>query len=165
MRYGRIKKTDIANGEGVRVSLWVSGCRFHCPGCFNQEAQSFEYGEPFNSTVAGEIFKALSPEYISGLTILGGEPLDPLNVAQVTALARVYKFLFREKSLWIYTGYKYEDVQDLEIMDFVDVLVDGRFLEDQKDISLQFRGSRNQRLIDVPETKRSGAIREWRVKL
>lgn len=165
MRYGRIKKTDIANGEGVRVSLWVSGCRFHCPGCFNQEAQSFKYGEPFNSTVAGEIFKALSPEYISGLTILGGEPLDPLNVAQVTALARVYKFLFREKSLWIYTGYKYEDVQDLEIMDFVDVLVDGRFLEDQKDISLQFRGSKNQRLIDVPETKRSGAIREWRVKL
>lgn len=165
MKYGKIKKTDIANGEGVRVSLWVSGCRFHCPGCFNQEAQSFEYGEPFNSTIAGEIFKALSPEYISGLTILGGEPLDPLNVAQVTALARVYKFLFREKSLWIYTGYKYEDVQDLEIMDFVDVLVDGRFLEDQKDISLQFRGSRNQRLIDVPETKRSGAIREWRVKL
>lgn len=164
MKYGKIKKTDIANGEGVRVSIWVSGCRFHCPGCFNKESQAFDYGEPFNSLTADEIYKALSPDYISGLTILGGEPLDPLNVNMVTALARVFKFLYRNKSLWIYTGYTYEEVKDLEIMSFVDVLVDGQFQEDKKDISLKFRGSSNQRIIDVQESLRSGSIILWRSK-
>jgi anaerobic ribonucleoside-triphosphate reductase activating protein len=164
MKYGAIKKTDIANGEGVRVSIWVSGCRFHCPGCFNKESQSFDYGEPFNALVAEEIYQALRPDYISGLTILGGEPLDPYNVAQVTALARVFKFLYRDKTLWIYTGYKYEEVKDLDIMNFVDVLVDGQFQEDKKDISLQFRGSSNQRIIDVQKSRRSGSLKEWRLK-
>lgn len=164
MRYGTIKKTDIANGEGVRVSLWVSGCRFHCPGCFNRESQAFDYGKPFNALVGKEIYDAAAPDYISGLTILGGEPLDPHNVDQVTVIAQIFKFLYRDKSLWVYTGYTFEEVKDLEIMTFVDVLVDGQFQEDKKDISLQFRGSSNQRIIDVQESLRSGSIKLWRSK-
>jgi anaerobic ribonucleoside-triphosphate reductase activating protein len=164
MRYGRINKTDIANGEGVRVAFWVSGCRAHCPGCFNLEAQSFEYGEIFTDNTISEILEAAKPSYISGLTVLGGEPLEPENLESVTTLCQIFKFLYRDKSVWLYTGYDFEEVRDLEVMNFVDVLVDGRFMEDQKDISLHFRGSRNQRLIDVPETRRSGSITLWRSK-
>lgn len=164
MRYGAIKKTDIANGEGVRVSLFVSGCENHCQGCFNPETWSFDYGEDFDRRVMYDLIEALSPDYISGLSVLGGEPLDPRNVETVCKICDTVKVIYPAKSIWVYTGYSYEDVKDLEILKYIDVLVDGRFIEAEKDISLQFRGSRNQRIIDVQETRRSGSIKLWRVR-
>lgn len=163
MRYGALKKTDIANGEGVRVALWVSGCRAHCPGCFNLESQSFEYGGIFTNDTISEILEAAKPAFISGLTVLGGEPLEPENLNCITTLCQIFKFLYRDKSVWLYTGYDFEEVKDFEIMNYIDVLVDGRFIEARKDISLQFRGSDNQRIIDVQETLRSGHLKEWRL--
>lgn len=164
MNYGTIKKTDIANGDGVRVSLFVSGCENHCPGCFNPETWAYGYGEVFDLDTMAELIDALSPEYISGLSVLGGEPLDPRNRETVTFICDTTKVIYPDKSIWIYTGYNFEDVKDLEIMKYTDVLVDGRFILAEKDISLQFRGSRNQRIIDVPETLRSGSITLWRSK-
>ncbi len=164
MNYGTIKKTDIANGDGVRVSLFVSGCENHCPGCFNPETWAYEYGEVFDLDTMSELIDALSPEYISGLSVLGGEPLDPHNRETVTFICDTTKVIYPDKSIWIYTGYNFEDVKDLEIMKYIDVLVDGRFILAEKDISLQFRGSRNQRIINVPETLRSGSITLWRSK-
>lgn len=153
MRYGAIKKTDIANGDGVRVSIWVSGCERRCKGCFNPETWSFEYGEIFTGQTLKEISEALNKNYISGLTILGGEPLDPHNLSAVTTMIETIKFLYPDKTVWLYTGYKYEEVKDLKVMDLIDVLVDGEFIEDQKDISLNFRGSKNQRIINLREVR------------
>ena len=162
MYYGRINKTDIANGPGVRVSLFVSGCRNRCKGCFNPEAWDFNYGKYFSTDTIDEIYKGMGPDYISGLTILGGDPMEPENRSDVLRLSRIMKMLYPWKTIWIYTGYKYENLKDLEIMDYIDVLVDGPFIESKKDISLQFRGSSNQRIIDIPETRRSGEIKLWR---
>lgn len=153
MRYGAIKKTDIANGDGVRVSIWVSGCERRCKGCFNPETWSFEYGEIFTGQTLKEISEALNKNYISGLTILGGEPLDPHNLPAVTTMIETIKFLYPDKTVWLYTGYKYKEVKDLKVMDLIDVLVDGEFIEDQKDISLNFRGSKNQRIINLREVR------------
>lgn len=153
MRYGAIKKTDIANGDGVRVSIWVSGCERRCKGCFNPETWSYEYGEIFTGQTLKEISEALNKNYISGLTILGGEPLDPHNLSAVTTMIETIKFLYPDKTVWLYTGYKYEEVKDLKVMDLIDVLVDGEFIEDQKDISLIFRGSKNQRIINLREVR------------
>lgn len=155
MRYGALKKTDIANGDGVRVSLWVSGCERRCKGCFNPETWSYEYGEIFTGKTVKEISEALNKSYISGLTILGGEPLDPINLPTVTTLIETIRFIYPDKTIWIYTGYKYEEVKDLKVMDLIDVLVDGEFIEDQKDISLRFRGSKNQRIINLREVRRN----------
>lgn len=162
MYYGRINKTDIANGPGVRVSLFVSGCRNRCKGCFNPETWSFNYGKEFTLKTLIEIDKALEPDYIDGLTILGGDPFEPENIETVTAICKKLAIEHRLKTIWIYTGYKYEDIKDFEIMDYIDVLVDGPFIESLKDISLQFRGSSNQRIIDIPATRRSGEIKLWR---
>ena len=164
MRYGALKKTDIANGSGVRVSLWVSGCDRHCPGCFNKESQSFDYGEEFTVSTMNEIGLALSKDFISGLTILGGEPLADQNRPTVLAIVYLIKKAFPDKTIWIYTGYSYEEVKEDPILCFTDVLVDGDFIEDLKDISLKFRGSSNQRIIDLKETKRSGSLQLWRDK-
>lgn len=148
MKYARIEKHDIANGDGVRVSIWVSGCRFHCNGCFNQELWDFDYGTEYTEKTLEEIITALDKPYISGLTILGGEPLAEENRAAVTALMWWVKFLFKDKKdIWLYTGYKYENIQGLEAIQMADVIVDDQFVEQLKDISLQFRGSRNQRII------------------
>lgn len=164
MNYGRLNKTDIANGPGVRVSLFVSGCRNRCKGCFQPETWDFNYGEEFSFKTFIEIDNALDPDYIDGLTILGGDPMEPENIEIVTSICEsVYK-LNPGKSIWIYTGYLYEDLKDLEIMRYIDVLVDGPFIESKKDISLQFRGSSNQRIIDVRATRRSGTIKLWEAK-
>lgn len=160
MYYGKIKKTDIANGTGVRVSLFVSGCRNRCKGCFNPETWDFYYGNKFTEGTISEIVEALAPSYISGLTILGGEPLDRDNIDTVTTLCRIVKKHFPNKTIWLYTGYEYSRIFDLKILDYLDVLVDGRYEEDKKDISLVFRGSSNQRIIDVPETIKTGKITE-----
>lgn len=162
MYYGRINKTDIANGPGVRVSLFVSGCRNRCKGCFNPETWRFNYGKEFTINNLVEIDKALEPDYIDGLSILGGDPFEPENIGAVTAICKTLAVEHRLKTIWIYTGYKYEDLKDLEIMDYIDVLVDGPFIESLKDISLQFRGSSNQRIIDIPASRRSGEIKLWR---
>ena len=158
MNYSAIKNCDIANGEGVRVSLFVSGCTHHCKGCFNQEAWDFAYGEPFTRKVEDEILAALKPDFIDGLTILGGEPMEPENQrALVPFLRRVRDRFGLSKTVWIYTGCVLEtelkaqtrwrtEVTD-EMLSLADVLVDGPFLEAKKDISLQFRGSSNQRII------------------
>ena len=162
MNYGRLNKTDIANGPGVRVSLFVSGCRNRCKGCFQPETWDFNYGEEFTLKTFIEIDNALDPDYIDGLTILGGDPMEPENIEIVTALCESVKTTQPDKSIWIYTGYLYEDLRGLEIMRYIDVLVDGPFIESKKDISLQFKGSSNQRIIDVKKTRRSGTITLWK---
>ena len=158
MRYGKINTVDIANGPGVRVSLFVSGCRNRCKGCFNPETWSFDYGEPYTLWTGEEILDALNPKYITGLSILGGDPFEPENIETVTDLCRMVKKFFPDKTIWIYTGYLYEDFKDLEIMEYIDVLVDGPFIESEKDLRLAFRGSKNQRIIDVPASRSSESV-------
>ena len=163
MYYGRIKKTDIANGPGVRVSLFVSGCRNHCKGCFQPETWSFNYGQEYDGVnTTNEIIEALSPEYISGLSILGGDPIERENISEVVTLCYLVKRLYPDKTIWLYTGYKYEDIAEMypNVLEVIDVMVDGPFVEELKDISLVFRGSSNQRIIDVPESIRSGRVVE-----
>lgn len=160
MNYASIRTCDIANGEGVRVSLFVSGCTHHCRGCFNEAAWDFAYGEPFTKKTENEILAALEPDFIDGLTLLGGEPMEPENQRALMPLLRRFREKFGDaKTLWIYTGCVLEtdlkaesrwrtEVTD-EMLSFTDVLVDGPFLEAKKDISLQFRGSSNQRIIHL----------------
>ena len=162
MNYASIRTCDIANGEGVRVSLFVSGCTHGCKGCFNEEAQSFDYGEPFTGEVEDRVIAALKPDFIAGLTLLGGEPMEPENQrALVPFLRRLRARFGTGKNIWVYTGCVLEselksetrwrtEVTD-EFLAMIDVLVDGPFLESKKDISLQFRGSSNQRIIKNPK--------------
>lgn len=161
MNYADIKKVDVANGPGVRVSLFVSGCRNRCKGCFNPETWNFDYGRSYATGTLIRILSYLKPDYISGLSILGGDPMEPENVNTITRLCKVSKDKFPNKTIWIYTGYLYENLKDLEIMEYIDVLVDGPFIESLKDISLKFRGSSNQRIIDIPATRSSGKIKSW----
>ena len=165
MNYSSIRTCDIANGEGVRVSLFVSGCTHHCPGCFNEEAWSFDYGEPFTREVEDRLLEALKPDYVSGLTILGGEPMEPENQRALLPFLRRFRERFREtKTLWIYTGCVFEELKGEsdeayrwrtevtdEILALTDVLVDGPFVQKLKNISLQFRGSSNQRILRLHE--------------
>lgn len=172
MNYGEIKKTDIANGPGVRVSLFVSGCTHHCKGCFNPETWSFAYGNPFTQETAAEIMEALKPAYISGLTLLGGEPMEPQNQEALLHLVKQVKEAYPQKSIWCYTGYTFESdiLQRMyqersvtrELLSYMDVLVDGEFIEAQKNISLQFRGSANQRIIDVQASLAGSSTVVWR---
>lgn len=162
MNYGTIKKTDIANGEGVRVSLFVSGCRNRCKGCFNHDTWDFKYGHAYTDDTEHEIIEALRPSYISGLSLLGGDPMESENRTVLINLLKKVKEIYPQKNIWMYTGYLYEDLKDLEIMNYIDVLVDGRFMEDLKDISLQFKGSSNQRIIDVKKSKDTNDIKLWR---
>ena len=171
MYYGELKTHDIANGPGVRVSLFVSGCTHRCPGCFNSPAWDYAYGQPFTQETVDKILDALAPSFIRGLTLLGGEPFDPKNQETVVELLRAVKARYPEKSIWAFTGYllhrdllsgkvgQSEIVQ--EYLSYLDVLVDGPFVEAQKDLMLRFRGSKNQRLIDVPATLAGGKIVPW----
>ena len=147
MNYCGIKKVDIANGSGVRVSLFVSGCRNHCPGCFQPETWDFAYGEPFTKKTEKELIRALRPSWIQGLSILGGDPMEPENQKALLPFLKRLRLMCPDKDVWLYTGYLYEDVKDAEILKWVDVIVDGPFVEAKKDISLAFRGSNNQRII------------------
>ena len=168
MYYGAIKKTDIANGTGVRVTLFVSGCTHHCRGCFQPESWDFQYGSPYTKETEQEILNALDHDYIKGLTLLGGEPFEPENQKVLVRLLKNVRARFPQKDIWCYTGYTYEtdliedsrarcEVTD-DMISLIDVLVDGEFHEAEKDISLRFRGSKNQRLIDLPKTKRQKNI-------
>ena len=151
MNYAEIKKVDIANGPGVRVSLFVSGCRNHCKGCFNPETWDFDYGRPFTRETEDEIIEALRPSWIQGLSILGGEPTEEENAAVLIPFLKRVRAVLPDKDIWLYSGYTYEMLRDKEILTLVDVLVDGPFLLEQKDAGLAFRGSRNQRIIDLRE--------------
>ena len=166
MYYGALKKTDIANGPGVRVSLFVSGCTHHCKDCFNPETWNFTYGEEYTDKVMTEILEALEPDYIQGITVLGGEPFEPSNQRELLPLYHAIRSRYPEKTIWVYSGYTLE--QDLlqesrarieitdEILALIDVLVDGEFVLEQKNISLKFRGSENQRIINLPESLAAG---------
>lgn len=171
MNYATIKKRDIANGEGVRVSLFVSGCTHHCKNCFNKEAWDFSYGEKFTEDTENLILEYLEPDYVNGLSLLGGEPFEVQNQETLTKLLRKVKAKYPNKSVWCYTGYLFDEhlLKDSrargeftdEMLSYIDVLVDGPFVEEQKDISLQFRGSKNQRVIDVKRSQASGKIVLW----
>lgn len=167
MNYATIKDYDIANGPGVRVSLFVSGCVHHCKDCFNPEAWDFDYGEPFTETVMERILTMMRPEYIRGITYLGGEPFDPHNQPGLLELTRKIRAAYPNKSIWSFTGYVYgQNLPQLpgvteELLAELDVLVDGPFIASLKNLGLRFRGSENQRLIDMPKTLRTGAVVLW----
>ena len=159
MNYGNIKECDIADGPGVRVSLFVSGCRHHCKGCFNKETWDFHYGMPYTKETEDEIIRLLAPSYIQGLTLLGGEPFEPENQKELAGLLKRVRETYPDKDIWCYTGYLYDvdlpeggrvhtEVTE-EMLSYIDVLVDGEFIEEEKDVTLVFRGSRNQRIIEL----------------
>lgn len=158
MRYSSIRQLDIANGPGCRVSLFVQGCSFHCPGCFNPGTQDFEGGKEFTSQSVDALFACAEPAHISGLSILGGEPLHPRNRETVLEVVKKFKSKYPWKTVWLWTGYQIEDVFEDLVDSRIDVVVDGRFVEDLKDLRLKYRGSSNQRVIDLNETIRTGDI-------
>ena len=149
MRYNTIRQMDIANGPGCRVSLFVQGCTFNCPGCFNPETKDFNGGTEFTNQTMENIFALAEPSHISGLSILGGEPLHPQNRRAVLEVVRQFKFKYPNKSVWIWTGYSWKDIAEDLIGSGVDVVVDGLFKEELKDLRLKYKGSSNQRVIDV----------------
>lgn len=167
MNYAQIKPYSIENGTGVRASLFVSGCRHHCKECFNEETWDFAYGRPYTKETEREVMEGLKPAYVTGLTLLGGDPGEPENQRALLPLLRRIKEELPEKTIWAYTGYLYDDFlagnracceASEEFLSLLDVMVDGPFILEQKDISLKFRGSANQRIIDVQETKKQGNI-------
>ncbi len=171
MNYGEIKNFDIANGEGVRVSLFVSGCTHHCKNCFNPETWNFDFGQPFTEETEELILKELAPDYINGLSLLGGEPFEPSNQAVLLPFLRRVKELFPNKTIWCYSGYLFDkellsesrarcEYTD-EMLSLIDVLVDGEFVQELYSITLQFRGSSNQRIIDVKKSLQSGKVVEY----
>lgn len=169
MHFGNIKPFSIENGPGVRVSLFVSGCTHHCPGCFSADTWDFQYGAPFTEETEGKILEMLQPEYITGLTILGGDPGEPVNQAALLPLLRRIKKELPTKNIWVYSGYLYEaflpggtancDASE-EFLRLCDVMVDGPFIEAEKDRLLAFRGSGNQRIIDLEKTRKTGTVME-----
>lgn len=167
MNIAEIKYCDIANGKGVRTSVFVSGCRHCCPNCFNQIAWDFNYGKRYDKDIENEIIESLTPDYITGITILGGEPFEVENQQDLIKLLQKVKEKHPSKNVWIYTGFTYEELLSnsrasgenaMKLLSLVDVLVDGRFIESLKNISLAFKGSENQRIIDVKKTLKSGVV-------
>lgn len=158
MNYAKIKPVDIANGEGVRVSLFVCGCPHHCEGCFNSELWDYDAGEKYGMYTVDEIMRLCKRTYISGLSLLGGEPLAPENMYGLITLCYHFKQYYPDKTIWCYTGYEWKDVKDFPIMRYIDILVDGRFVQELADPRLKFRGSYNQRIIDVKRSLATGKI-------
>lgn len=170
MNYGAIKKCDIANGVGVRTVLFVSGCTHHCKGCFQPETWSFDYGERYTKETEDEIIESLKPDYVDGITLLGGEPFEPENQRELVKLLRRIKKELPKKTVWSFSGYTYEELTGdsravcevtNEMLSMLDVLVDGEFIEAKRNISLRFRGSENQRLVDMNKTRKEGKIVLW----
>lgn len=158
MRYHDITKNDMKNGDGLRVVLWLSGCRHHCPGCQNPITWNPDDGLLFDEAAKREIEEQLEKSYISGITFTGGDPLFPDNLQEVASYIRTLKERFPEKTIWLYTGEIWEDIRELEVLRYIDVLVDGRFEQEKKDNLLHWRGSSNQRVIDVKESLRCGRV-------
>ncbi len=171
MNFGEIKNCDIADGQGVRVTLFVSGCTNHCEGCFQPQTWDFDFGKPFTRETEEDLMSMLAPSYINGLTLLGGEPMEPGNQRALLPFVRRVRETYPDKTVWCYSGFTLDEllrdgshprceVTD-ELLSLIDVLVDGKFILAEKDISLRFRGSRNQRLIDLPETLKTGRTVLW----
>ena len=173
MHYGTVKKFDVANGEGIRTTLFVSGCTNRCKNCFQPETWAFDYGEPFTDEVAEDIFATFENSAVRGLTILGGEPMEPTNQRALLPFLREFKKRYPHKNLWLFTGNLYEELTGklgehpkclditADILALVDILVDGRFEEEKKQLGLRFRGSSNQRIIDMNKTRDCGEIVIW----
>lgn len=167
MNYANIKTYSIENGTGVRVSLFVSGCTHHCKDCFNEQAWDFEYGNPFTADTENAVIEALAPDYMAGITLLGGEPMEPVNQRGLLPLLKGIRKELPQKTVWAYTGYVYEDLLEggrahcevtEELLSLCDILVDGPFIAEKKNISLRFRGSENQRIIDLKATRETGKV-------
>ena len=161
MRYHNITHDDMLNGDGLRVVLWVAGCNHQCPQCHNPITWDISGGIPFDETAKAEIFAELNKDYISGITFSGGDPLHPDNRADIAALIAEIRTNYPQKTIWLYTGYVWDAINTLPYISMIDVLVDGPFLLEQKDVKLYWRGSANQRVIDVKETMRLGKIVLW----
>lgn len=174
MNYADIKQYDVANGPGIRISLFVSGCNHHCKGCFNQEAWDFNYGKPFTDETIDMIMEYLDNPHIAGLTLLGGEPMEPVNQKTLLPLVRRVKETYPDKSIWCFTGYRFDDdivnkmfnsvPETKELLSYFDVMVDGKFVEELKNVSLIFKGSSNQRTIMVQESLKNNNIVLWKPK-
>ena len=152
MRYNKVRKMDISNGPGVRVSVFFQGCMFHCKSCFNSETWDFNLGKEYTLDIENKILEFCKEDYIDGLSILGGEPMHPLNIEGTIHLARRFKEMYPKKTLWAWSGYLFDEIPNKEIFKYIDVLVDGRFMVDKKDPRLKYAGSSNQRVIDVKKT-------------
>ena len=171
MNYADIKQYDIANGPGVRVSLFVSGCTHHCINCFNKVAWDFNYGKPFTKDTINTIIEYCKNDYVEGLTILGGEPFEPINQKGILPLVKKFKEIYPEKSLWVFTGYDFEEdlldkmynnyPETKQLLANIDIIVDGKFIEELKNSNLRFKGSSNQRTIMVQETMKTGKLTLW----
>ena len=158
MRYNLIRKMDIADGPGVRVSIFMQGCQFHCKNCFNPETWDFNGGKEFNDEVIEKVLQLCKKDHIKGLSILGGEPMNPVNREGTTKLAKKFKENFPDKNLWMWTGFKYEDLKDEEVFKYVDVLVDGQYKDELHDPTLKWKGSANQRVIDIKKSRETTEI-------
>ena len=159
MRYNKIRKMDISNGPGVRVSIFFQGCAFHCKNCFNPETWSFTAGEEFNDEVIENIIKLCEPDHITGLSMLGGEPMHPKNIAGTTKLAKRFKEVYPNKTLWSWSGFLFDkDLKDKEVMQYIDVLVDGQYVDELRNPTLKWKGSSNQRVIDVQKSLKKDCV-------
>lgn len=160
MKYNKIRKMDISNGPGVRVSIFMQGCAFHCKDCFNPETWDFNNGMEFCDETIQRVLEFCDKDWIGGLSILGGEPLHPVNISGTTKLAKEFKNRFPNKTIWMWTGFKFENMKNEEVMQYIDTLVDGQFKNECYNPTLKWRGSENQRVIDVQKTLREGNIVE-----
>ena len=158
MKYNKIRKMDIANGPGVRVSVFLQGCSFHCKNCFNPETWDFDEGLEFTDEVIEEIIELCGKKHIQGLSILGGEPMHPKNIKGTIKLAKRFKEVYPDKNIWSWSGFLFDQIKDKEIFDYLDVLVDGQYIDELHDPTLKWRGSSNQRVIDVQKTIKKGDI-------
>lgn len=158
MHYNTIRKMDISNGPGVRVSIFMQGCVFHCKNCFNPETWDFNNGKEFNDDVINHVLDLCDQSYIKGLSILGGEPMHPKNIEGTTKLAKAFKERFPEKNLWCWSGYSFEELHDKEILKYADVLVDGKYIDELHNPLLKWKGSSNQRVIDVQKSLKRNKV-------
>ena len=158
MRYAKIRKMDISNGPGVRVSIFMQGCSFHCKNCFNPETWDFNGGLAFDDSVIDQVLNLCKEDYIAGLSILGGEPMHPNNIEATTQLVKSFKKKYPKKNIWIWSGFLFDQLKDKEVLKNIDVLVDGQFVDEKKDPTLKWRGSSNQRVIDVPKSLKIGKV-------
>ena len=160
MKYNLIRKMDISNGPGVRVSIFMQGCSFHCKNCFNKETWDFEGGREFTDDTINKVLELCNKPEVKGLSILGGEPMHPTNIEGTTKLAKAFKEKYPEKNIWAWTGFKYEDIKDKDVFNYIDVLVDGQYKDELHDPTLKWKGSSNQRVIDIKKSKNENKICE-----
>ncbi len=159
MRYNKIRKMDVSNGPGVRVSIFMQGCAFHCKNCFNPETWDFKAGNEFTGDTIEKVLSLADKEYVAGLSILGGEPMHPKNIEGTTMLAKRFKERFPNKTLWVWTGFLFDrDLKDKEVLKYVDVLVDGQYVDELHDFTLKWRGSSNQRVIDIKQSLKKNKL-------